>query len=107
MESTGTTLVGQFFDQERIVRDAPSANSWAREIHRVKTSGAGAATLYTRMDRIVAVLTGIDGTTAGNAPAVDCDGGVYDPVTELYAVPVAGANNTEYCVMIVGNFEGK
>lgn len=106
MESFGSTLISQSFIQERIVRDAPSANSWAMEIHKVTTSGAGAGTLYTSMDKIIMVFCGIDGTSGADACGVDLDGGVYNSTTGLYAVPVAGANSTVYTIMILGNFEG-
>lgn len=106
MLTTGSTVVSQFIDQERILRDAPSAASRARELHRVECDDAGAGVIYTGLGRIVGFESGVIGTTAGNAPAVDIDNPTYDNATGQYTVAVAGAASTTYSIILYGNSQG-
>lgn len=106
MLTTGTTVISQFFDQERILRDAPSAASRARELHRVVCDGSGDGVLYTNLGRIVGFESGVIGTTAGNAPALDIDNPTYDNTTEMYTVAVKGAASTTYSIVLYGNMQG-
>jgi hypothetical protein len=106
MESTGSTVIHQAISQERIVRNSPSANSLAMEIHKITTNGSGVGAIVTKLDKIVACFSGIDGTTDGTAVSVDFDGGTLSATTDDWSYPVQGDNSTVYTVMVFGIFEG-
>ena len=105
MNSGGTTLVSQFFMNEREIRNSPSGSSWAIEVHDVLCDGAGAGTIVTDMDKVHNVFVGLLGDTAGNMPAVDLDN-IATNADGRFEIPVAGVADTKYNFQLFGNFEG-
>jgi hypothetical protein len=108
MRSSGTTVVGHAFMNDRMIRNAPSGANYSIEIHEVTLDGTGAGTLVTAMDKPLGILVGASGATASaTLPSANlANKTVNADDDELYDVTIAGTASLTYFIWLYGFYEG-
>ena len=103
-----TTLVSQSFEQERIIRDSPSAGAWVVERHIIPACTTGSV-IETKLDKIYfCSFGGFDGATLPSSLTITpMPAQTLNSMGEGIRQVVVVGGSGFVCVEVIGKTEGQ